>query len=114
MTTATKELTLFTDGPQIARFDIDQCRDIATHGMAQGVSGFIYNHNLWEWFNENTEEIETYLNEWVENCCDQNVNSYIQLLGARCDDHLQLKADAVWMYVEQKCNDFLIENDPNY
>lgn len=111
---AETELILFTDGPQQACFDLDQCRDIATHGMAQGVSGFIYSHNLWEWFNENTDEIESYLNEWIDNCCDGNVNSYIQYLGSKCEDHLQLKADAVWLYVEQKCNDFLIQNDPNY
>jgi len=108
----TLELTLFTDGPQQASFDIDQCRDISNHGMAQGVSGFIYNSNLYEWFNENSAEIESYLNEWAADNTESK--SYIDLIGSCCADHLDLKAKAVWMYVEHKCYDFLCDNDPNF
>ena len=120
MTNTDLELTLFGGGNdptvmQCAVFDIDQCKDIATHGMAQGVAGFIYNHNLYEWFNDNHEEIEDYLNNWVDdNFLSTEYNSYIQYLGKDCSDHLDLKAKAVWMYVECKCSDFLIENEIDY
>lgn len=108
----TKELVLFTDGPQQAMFDLDECRDIANHGMSQGVAMFTYNHNLYEWFNENSEEIESYLNTWIEEC--GLGNSYIQFLAPKCNNHLDLKAQAVWLYVEQKVHSYLVENDPNY
>ena len=115
------ELTLFGGGNdptvmQCAVFDVDQCKDIATHGMAQGVAGFIYNHNLYEWFNDNYEEIEEYLNGYVADLyCTDEFNNYIQYLGSLgSDDHLDLKAKAVWMYVECKCYEFLSENDIDY
>ena len=115
------ELTLFGGGNdptvmQCAVFDVDQCKDIATHGMAQGVAWFIYNHNLYEWFNDNSEEIEEYLNNWVDECfCSDDHKNYVEYLGSLgCSDHLDLKARAVWMYVECKCNDFLSENNIDY
>ena len=114
------ELTLFGGGNdptvmQVAVFDVDQCKDIALHGMAQGVAGFIYNHNLYEWFNDNYEEIEEYLNEWVEDTFGSTkYYSYINYLGTECGDHLDLKAKAVWLYVECKCIDFLNANDIDY
>lgn len=108
----TVELVLFEDGPQQAHFDLDQCRDIATHGMAQGVSGFIYNHNLYEWFNENSEEIESFLNDWIKDT--GLAETYIQHIGKQCEDHLDLKAKAVWMYVELQCYAFVSKHDPEF
>ena len=112
MQTMTKELTLFQGGPQQAVFDVDQCIDIATHGMAQGVPMFIYSHNNYEWFNENSEEIESHLTCWLEdNGFDESICVYF---GRTCDSILDLKEQLVWAYVEIKCADFLVDNDIDY
>ena len=121
-TTMAPELTLFGGGtdPTVmneATFDLDQCRDIATHGMAQGVAGFIYNHNLYEWFNENSDEIEKFLNQLVSDShTTDEYKNYIHYLSETqdIDDHLALKAAAVWFYVESKCYNFVVEHDPNF
>ena len=42
-------------------FETDQLVDIANHGMAGGVSGFIYSTELAELFEEHEEEIFNYL-----------------------------------------------------
>ena len=114
--TATQELelVLFDGDNSHCYFDVDQCKDIAHFGMALGVPGFIYNHNLHEWFNENYEEIECYLNTWCESLGEHD--SYIQWLSSRkdIDTHLELKQAAVWAYVELKCYDFLCENDIDF
>ena len=112
MPTMTKELTLFQDGPQQAVFDVDECKDIATHGMAQGVPMFIYSHNNWEWFNENSKEIETFLTEWLdENGFHESLCVYF---GRTCDSLLDLKEQLVWAYVEIKCANFLVDNNIDY
>ena len=79
--TADLELTLFGGGNdstvmQCAVFDVDQCRDIATHGMAQGVAGVIYNHNLYEWFNDNREGIGSYVRQgYNDSFCKEETQS---------------------------------------
>ena len=112
MTTMTKELVLFQDGPQQAVFDVDECKDIATHGMAQGVPMFIYSHNNWEWFNENSSEIESLLTDWLyDNGLCESLCSYF---GKTSESVLDLKEQLVWAYVEIKCADFLVDNDIDY
>ena len=53
--TQAPELTLFGGGndEQTAVFTVDECKDIVNHGMDQGISGFTYNYNLYDWFNDN-------------------------------------------------------------
>ena len=46
-------------------FDIDELKDIADHGMAMGVSGFIYYHENTAIFDEHDDEIQDYLSDWV-------------------------------------------------
>ena len=46
-------------------FDIDELRDIVNHGMAGGVSGFIYTRECVDKFDENDDEIQDYLSDWV-------------------------------------------------
>ena len=110
--TMTKDLVLFEDGPQQAYFDLDDARDIVCHGMAQGVPMFIYRHNNIEWFNENCEEIEDFLNQWVDDTYGSG--NAISQFGEDCSTILELKEKLVWAYVEIKCYQYLVENDPNY
>ena len=119
MTTTTEEqtLVLFDGDNSHCYLDLDTCRDICTYGMAQGVLGFIYNSNLREWFNENSDEIEDYLNDYIDGVYGSSeYKNYIHYLASQHDtcDHLQLKQQAVWMYVECKCFDWLSIHDDEF
>ena len=117
MTIATApELVLFDGDNSHCYLDLSTCKDIATHGMAMGVPGFIYNHNLWEWFNENSDEIESELNCFVEDAYGDEYRNYIHWLSSTQDiaDHLSLKQAAVWAYVEIKCYNFVLEHCPDF
>ena len=99
-------------------FDIDELKDIATHGMAQGVSGFIYTRDCVNKFNDNEDEIEEYLSDWYhDNIGEDNY------LGAIAGSHgidypacsiQELKNRMVWSYVELKAHEILCSVDPNY
>ena len=115
MATATKATTLvlFNGENSNCYLDLDKCRDIVNHGMAQGVSGFIYNHDLIEWFDENDDEIESELNCYVEDIYSGEYCNYIHWLSATQNicDHLTLKQCAVWAYVVIKCAEFVSAHD---
>ena len=46
-------------------FDLDELKDVATYGASQGVSGFIYTSELRDIFDDNDDEIQDYLSDWV-------------------------------------------------
>ena len=98
----------------VATFSIDDLKDIATHGMSGGVSGFIYTKDNVAWFNENEDEIEEYLSDWYYDNMDER--NYIAAIAKRCDCQSidQLKNQMVWSYVELKAHDILCSVDPNY
>ena len=43
--------------------DMDEVSDVATHGINSGYSGFLYNYEINEFFNEFETEIENYLED---------------------------------------------------
>ena len=53
-----------SESESVATFDVDQLVDIATYGMRQGVSGFIYTRDNVAWFDENEDTIEEYLSDF--------------------------------------------------
>ena len=93
-------------------FDLDQLNDIATHGMAQGVAGFIYSSDLYDIYEANEESIMGYLDDQADNLGEQN--GFRMVLGAMDRngieyDSLQVfKEWAVWMFVEMTAHDLLI------
>lgn len=94
-------------------FELDKLRDIVNHGMAQGVSGFIYISELTEAFNEHETEIQDYLSDWVYDNIGPHVSSFDHFAKG-CEDIDQLKGKLVWAYVELVAHDMLTKYDPNY
>ena len=79
-----------------ARFtDADEIRDIANHGCQGGVGGFIWNHEVCEFFDQYEEEIYDYLND-----CDLSMKDFVKDSGATITT---LKVDMVWAAVELWC-----------
>ena len=107
-TTVTRSYTILDQ-----EFDVDQLKDIVTHGMSGGVSGFIYTRDCCDKFDEFEDDIETYLSDWYHD--NMGENNYI---GAMASDGTfsvgsidELKNRMVWTYVELKAHDILSEND---
>ena len=88
--------------------DTDQLVDIVNHGMAQGVSGFIYHYEIKTVFVKHEEEIMSYLNCFCEDIDGSTAIEYLSKDSAY-EDMLALTNDLVWMYVETKAHDILME-----
>ena len=88
--------------------DTDQLVDIVNHGMAQGVSGFIYHHELKAIFDLHEEEIMSTLNCY---CYDIDGSTAIEYLSDvnKYGDIQDLTNDLVWMYVETKAHEILMD-----
>ena len=88
-----------------ARFDDDsEVQDVANHGCAGGYSGFTYNYEINEFFNEFEDEIDTYLydifgDEWMKECFSD------------CSDFQEMRNKAVWMAVEGWCSEMAAAMD---
>ena len=91
-------------------FDVDQLKDIVHHGMAGGVAGFIYTRDCVDKFDENDDEIQDYLSDWVYDNIGNGESSF-KYFAPECEDITQLKNKLVWAYVELKAFDILSEND---
>ena len=86
-------------------FDMDALNDIATHGCAAGVSGFIYYHECVKAFDEHDDEIQDFLSDW---CYDTGVGqSSFAYFAPDAEDITQLKNKLVWSYVELKAQEIL-------
>ena len=92
-------------------FEVDELCDIANHGMAQGVSGFIYTRDCVDKFNEFDDEIEEYLSDWYHD--NMGENNYIGAISSNGTFSVgsidELKTKMVWSYVELKAHDILCE-----
>ena len=92
-------------------FDTDELVDIATHGMAQGVSGFIYTSENVKHFDNNDDKIEEYLSDWYHD--NMGVDNYIGEIAGSSNYPVcsidELKNRMVWAYVELKARDILCE-----
>lgn len=96
-------------------FDLDQLNDIASHGMAQGVSGFIYSTELANIFDQHEESIFNYLDELAFELGEKSgIQMCIDAITRDGDDAFytmqEIKEMAVWMYVESVARDLLIRN----
>ena len=89
-------------------FELDELRDIATHGMAMGVCGFIYYHENTALFNEFEDEIQDYLSDWVSDNIGSDESSF-SYFAKDVEDITQLKNKLVWAYVELKSHDILVD-----
>jgi hypothetical protein len=89
-------------------FEDTQLIDIVHHGMAGGVSGFIYTRDCVEKFDENDDEIQDYLSDWVHDNVGGDESSF-SYFAKECEDISQLKNKLVWAYVELKAFDILSE-----
>ena len=100
------EFTILDDS-----FELDTLVDIVNHGMSSGVGGYIYTSQLISTFDLYEDEIMTYLNFW----CDDNYSmSYIAYLvdsNKDIDSLTDIKSNAVWMYVECKAHDILMQEE---
>ena len=95
-------------------FDIDKLKDIADHGMAMGVSGFIYCHENTALFDEYDDEIQDYLSDWVHDNIGGDEGSF-SYFAKDVEDITQLKNKLVWAYMELKAYDCLIDaRHPDY
>ena len=95
-----------------SEFDLDQLNDIATHGMAQGVAGFIYSSDLYDLFTEHGEKVMEYLDDKAD---ELGVMSGLQMVvdsitkGEEVYYSVQeTKEQAIWMFVEMTAHDLLI------
>ena len=95
-------------------FDLDQLADIANHGMAAGVSGFIYSSDLYDIWVEHgptiVREMDEYAEELGEPCGTAMAIQAIQ----KGDDEVyfctqMIKETMIWMYMEKVAMDKLIE-----
>ena len=106
--TATVSNTMFTILDH--EFDIDELRDIVNHGMSAGVSGFIYFHETVSKFDENDDEIQDYLSDWVHDNIGGDESSF-KYFAPDAEDITQLKNKLVWAYVELKAHEILMSVD---
>ena len=88
--------------------DTDQLVDIVNHGMAQGVSGFIYHHQLKSTFDLYEEEIMSYLNCYCDDIDGSTAIQYLSKFNEYADIQ-ELTNDLVWMYVETKAHEILTD-----
>ena len=84
-----------------ARFDdVDEMRDIRSHGIMGGFNGFIYTHEINEFFNEFENEIEDYFwgiygDDWLET------------ITQNCTSMDEVRANMVWAVAEDYCENKL-------
>jgi hypothetical protein len=78
-----------------ARFtDADEIRDIANHGAAGGVNGFIWTQDCVDFFDNHEEEIYDYLND-----CEMSMKNF----ATEYSTIRSLKNDMVWAVLELWC-----------
>ena len=85
-------------------FDMDALNDIATHGCAAGVPGFIYCSELADVFDKNEDDIWKFLDEHAFDLGEKSgMQMVIDSLICSGDDYYTMqivKERAVWMFVE--------------
>ena len=75
---------------------LSEVRDISNHGIDSGFSGFLYYHEINEFFNEFESEIEDELEDMgftLSMMCENNPMSF-----------QELRTKAVWIVVESWCH----------
>ena len=82
-------------------FDMDALNDIATHGCAAGVSGFIYSSELADVYDKHEDDIWNYLDEYAFDLGKESgIRMVIDLISDDYYTMQEIKEKAVWMFVE--------------
>lgn len=109
-------MTVTTDVHELLGVDLctDQLVDIVTHGMAQGVAGFIYSSELAMRFDSHEDEILNYLNEFAFDMGEPSgMQMVINAVTKRDDDAFysmqDVKGMACWLYVEFRAHAILTQ-----
>lgn len=89
-------------------FETDELVDIVKHGMAGGVSGFIYYLETTKAFDAYDDEIQDYLSDWVADNLGHDAGGSFANFAPDAEDITQLKNKLVWSYVELKAHDELM------
>ena len=76
--------------------DMDEVRDISTHGIQGGYNGFIYTYEINEFYNEFESEIEDYL-------VDELGYTFSQLTEEE-DSFQGIRNKCVWIVAESFCH----------
>lgn len=76
--------------------DAAEIQDVANHGCQGGVNGFIWNHEVCEFFDQYEEEIYDYLND-----CEMSMINFVDRNGG--STITTLKVNMVWATVELWC-----------
>jgi len=101
-------------------FNVDELRDIANNGMAQGVNGFIYTHELLKCFNKHEDEILGSLDYEADDLGESSGMSLVITSLTSGDPDIwyslnDIKTHSVWTYVEIKAYRILCDrNDPEF
>ena len=86
-----------------ARFtEADEIKDVANHGCAGGVFGFISNAECERFFDEHEDEIHDYLNS-----CGYSMEDFVDYGSTS----RPLKTDLVWARVEAWCQEQTFNNE---
>jgi hypothetical protein len=77
--------------------DQTEIRDVANHGCAGGVSGFIYSSELFEFFNEHESDLEDLMQELGLGLGDlvKDTNDWT---------YQEMRENTVWIAVESYCH----------
>tara|TARA_S200002703_G_C3719650_1_gene221103 strand:+ start:417 stop:749 length:333 start_codon:yes stop_codon:yes gene_type:complete len=89
-------------------FDLDELKDVANYGASQGVPGFIYYSELRDIFDDNDDEIQDYLSDWVHDNIGDGESSF-SYFAKDVEDITQLKGKLVWAYLELKAYECLVD-----
>ena len=95
-------------------FEVDELKDIVTHGMSAGVCGFIYTKDCVDKFDEFEDDVETYLSDWYYD--NMGESNYIGAIAGDENNQFsvgsidELKNRMVWTYAELKAFEILSEN----
>ena len=93
--------------------DFEPCeiRDLAQHGAAGGVSGFIYSSELYDVFNKFEDEIMEYLDVYADDVYGKTAETMI-VDTLDCDDWTMqgFRELAVWMYLEIKAQELTVND----
>lgn len=95
-------------------FDLDQLADIANHGCAAGVSGFIYSSDLYDVWIEHGTTILPALDEFADDLGEPCGTAMAIQAITKGDDDVYvspqtIKETMIWMYVEMTAYNMLID-----
>ena len=91
-------------------FEYDELCDIAQHGAAAGVSGFIYSSELYDVWESYHTIITDYLEEYADAVFDKSWEAMIvEQLDSNDWTMQELKEKAIWAYLELRAQEITVQ-----